>query len=150
MKKNHGFILLCLVLTVGQQLFAQSYPLVRIAVEKRNFTSTAIENEIAAMQQKIKDSELAWMFGNCFPNTLDRTVNFTTTNGKPDTFVITGDIFAMWLRDSSAQVWPYLPFMKQDKKLQQLIAGVINRQINSVLIDPYANAFNRGKEGSEW
>ncbi len=139
-----------LLLTIFSEVFAQSFPVVRIPVEQRNFTSTAIENEITAIQKKMKDPELAWMFGNCFPNTLDRTINFTTTNGKPDTFVITGDIFAMWLRDSSAQVWPYLPFMQQDKKLQQLIAGVINRQINSVLIDPYANAFNREKEGSEW
>ena len=150
MKKTHGFILLWVIISIGQHLFAQSFPIVRVPVEQRNFTSTAIENEITEKQKKIKDPELAWMFGNCFPNTLDRTVNFTTTNGKPDTFVITGDIFAMWLRDSSAQVWPYLPFMKKDKKLQELIAGVINRQIYNVLIDPYANAFNRGKEGSEW
>ncbi len=56
------------------------------------------------------------MFENCFPNTLDTTVEFGSKNGKPDTFGITGDIHAMWLRDSSAQVWPYLPLAKEDKK----------------------------------
>ena len=55
--------------------------------------------------------------------------------------MITGDIDAMWLRDSSAQVYPYLDFMSEDKKLQNLIAGVINKQVTFILKDPYANAF---------
>ena len=129
---------------------AQSFPQVRIDESKRNFSSPVIESKITEMQKTIKDPELAWIFGNCYPNTLDRTVTFSMKNGKPNTFVITGDIYAMWLRDCSAQVWPYMPYMKQDFKLQQLIAGVINRQAESVLIDPYANAFNMGKEGSDF
>ena len=56
-------------------------------------------------------------------------------NGRPDTFVITGDIDAMWLRDSSAQVWPYLPLMKKDKDLQLMVAGLVNRQTECILID---------------
>uniref|UniRef100_UPI0018E05606 glycoside hydrolase family 125 protein n=1 Tax=Pedobacter psychrophilus TaxID=1826909 RepID=UPI0018E05606 len=108
---------------------------------KRNFVSLAVDQKIADVKSKIKDKELAWLFENCFPNTLDTTVFTGSKNGKPDTYVITGDIDAMWLRDSSAQVWPYLPLMKEDKKLQDMIAGVINRHAFYVMIDPYANAF---------
>lgn len=122
--------------------------------EKRDsvlFRSEAIDKEIKRVQHLLRKNEkLAMMFGQCFPNTLETTVHYSQKYGDDDTFIYTGDIPAMWLRDSGAQVWPYVQFANKDEKLRKMLRGTILRQLRLICIDPYANAFNDGATGDGW
>ncbi|MDC7288988.1 glycoside hydrolase family 125 protein [Blautia schinkii] len=90
---------------------------------------------------------LAEIFATALQNTLS-----TTVKPMPDgtTFVITGDIPAMWLRDSTAQVRPYLIPAAEDENLAEMIAGVVRRQFFYICRDTYANAFNETASGACW
>ena len=79
------------------------------------------------------------VFERCYTDTLDNTVEILEDGS---TFVLTGDIPAMWLRDSTAQLRPYLHVAKRDPRLRQTIAGLVKRQMTLILKDPYANSFN--------
>ncbi len=98
-------------------------------------------------QQAADCPELMQVFENCYTNTIHKAVQ-----RKEDgtVHVITGDIPAMWLRDSAAQIRPYLFLAKEDEEMRELIAGVVRRQFKYICIDEYANAFNESPNGACW
>ena len=130
----------------------------RPAEGERLFRSYIIEQKIAEVKLQLSQAPyLAWMFENCFPNTLDTTVHYSVTDdGDDDTYVFTGDIHAMWLRDSGAQVWPYVQFAREDEELRRMIRGTILRHNSANVGDEVSwgrfetDAERPGKETLTW
>ncbi|CZT07103.1 hypothetical protein WAI453_010817 [Rhynchosporium graminicola] len=133
-------------------------PFQRPSIHCRTFTSPLVEKVIEDMKEKMVNKDLARLFENAFPNTLDTTVSWhvdgeaahtelkarSTADGKwagAQSFVVTGDINAEWLRDSTNQLLQYQPLAKKDKKIFNLILGAINTQAEYVIEAPYCNAF---------
>jgi meiotically up-regulated gene 157 (Mug157) protein len=101
---------------------------------------SVIKATIEEIQQRLAHlPQLAKMFAQCYPNTLETTISLLEDGS---TFVVTGDIPAMWLRDSSAQVNPYICLAGEDADLRRMLRGLIQRQAHYILLDAYANAFN--------
>ncbi|KAJ3103098.1 hypothetical protein HDU97_010378 [Phlyctochytrium planicorne] len=146
----------------------------RPPAEKRCFVSPSVETKIQEVKKSLlsstKFSPLATLFEQTWPNTLDTTVSFhspATEDTLPDSFVITGDIPASWLRDGANQVFSYIKLVHEDPKLQvykhmiswiserflkDLVLGVIMRQAKCIQSHPFSNAFRFSPESppSDW
>ncbi|MDQ6780219.1 MAG: glycoside hydrolase family 125 protein, partial [Candidatus Eremiobacteraeota bacterium] len=110
----------------------------------------SIAEDLAALSKAAADyhgvsGDTGQLYSQCLLSTIRYDVSFT-----PDktTYVITGDIGAMWLRDASAQVRPYV-FFANDPAVRDMLRGVITRSAKNILVDPYANAFNRSYQVTE-
>jgi hypothetical protein len=121
----------------------------RPAPEQRCFTSASVEAAIRRVGADVADPQLRRLFANTLPNTLDTAVRHADL-ARPLTFVVTGDIAAMWHRDAVHQIWPYLRFVGEDPALARLVAGVLNQLVDFLLIDPWANAFEPEGSRSPW
>jgi len=119
-------------------------PYQRPAPECRLFSSNAVEAKIKEITSKMASVDLARLFENCFPNTLDTTVRWHLPSKDPkkaQSFIVTGDINAQWLRDSTNQLQQYQPLAKDDPELKTLLLGAINTQAIFVNESRYCNAF---------
>ena len=128
-------------------------PFQRPAPHCRTFSSQLVEDIIGNVTSRMEDKDLARIFENAFPNTLDTTVRWHVDGTEKhkhydndawqgaQSFIVTGDINAEWLRDSTNQLAQYQALAKKDKKLQSLIIGAIHTQSEYVIESPYCNAF---------
>ena len=125
----------------------EQFRLPKIAMPKLELPR-AVQDALTEAESRLAHRpKLSELFRNCFPNTLE-----TTTKLLDDgtTFVITGDIPAMWLRDSVEQVIHYVPLAKDDADLQRIIGGLVKLHMRLIRIDPYANAFNELDNDWHW
>ncbi|KAL0935535.1 DUF1237 domain-containing protein [Colletotrichum truncatum] len=135
----------------------RKFPLNRPRPECRTFNLPAMESLLTRMKSVIKDPDLYRLFENAYPMTLDSMVKWrgyanetneetgeTKVTDMELTYVITGDIDALWLRDSASQVYSYLPLLEASKdkdSLASLWRGLINAHSRYIVISPYCHAF---------
>lgn len=105
-----------------------------MVIANRDFIQISTEK----IKKEINNQKLVEMYKRCMENTLDTTIKIRDSGL---TFILTGDIPAMWLRDSVCQVRPFLIFAKENEEIESMLIGLSKEQVSLVEIDPYANAF---------
>lgn len=135
----------------------RQFPLVRPPPECRTYRVPAVDSYIKEMESSIKDPDLYRLFENSFPNTLDTMVKWHgyakdeagNETAEELSYIITGDIDAMWLRDSASQLYSYLSFLSPNNaegndaldSLNSLWRGLINSHSRYIRISPYCHSF---------
>ncbi|KAG6039536.1 hypothetical protein E4U41_002464 [Claviceps citrina] len=133
------------------------YPYQRPDERCRSYLVPEVEQTIQKVEQLVKDADLYRLFVNTWPNTVDTTVLWhgkALDNADEElAFVITGDIHAMWLRDSANQLQSYKPILVNSaaninstanttaNSIASLFRGAINLQARYITKFPYCNAF---------
>ena len=109
----------------------------------------AIDATIEKVRDYFRDDDpyLAEVFASCLQDTLQKTIHFSEDGAI---FVATGDIPAMWLRDSTSQLTPFIRFANDEPDIREILLRLADRQMQLIRLDPYANAFNMGADGSPW
>ncbi|KAF8528877.1 Six-hairpin glycosidase-like protein [Hysterangium stoloniferum] len=115
-------------------------PFMRPSLECRTFTSPAVEKVITDMKSRMKDPDLARLFENTFPNTLDTTVKYFNERNNL-AFIITGVSIAQWLRDTANQFAVYRDLLPLDKNLATLQRAVLNNEARYIQQFPYCGSF---------
>ncbi|MBC2260365.1 glycoside hydrolase family 125 protein [Listeria sp. FSL L7-0091] len=112
-----------------------------MVIANRDFIQISTEK----IKKELNNQKLVEMYERCMENTLDTTIKIRESGL---TFILTGDIPAMWLRDSVCQVRPFLLFAKENEEIESMLIGLSKEQVRLVGIDPYANAFNETPNGA--
>lgn len=118
-------------------------PYQRPSPECRTFNSSVVEKVVSDVYKQMTDPDLAQIFRNTFPNTVDTAISyFNKSTTDPLTFVVTGDIPASWFRDTQRELENYHVLAPQDPNLATLLKGAINFQARAININEYCNSFN--------
>ncbi|KAK4086100.1 hypothetical protein PCL_06851 [Purpureocillium lilacinum] len=115
-------------------------PFMRPSPECRTFNSSAVEKVIQDIKGRLRDPDLARLFENAFPSTLDTTVKYFDPKSNL-AFIVTGDITAQWLRDTGNQFAHLYKLLPLDKDLQALVKAIINTEARYISKYPYCGAF---------